>query len=220
MIALARDSESPFDLAYARCYESWLNRWLKEPRRGVEAATQALAVSEKHGLAFCIPLARHCLGWARAELGGAGEGISLIRQASAGMIELGATVENTVFLAGLAEALSLAGNIDEALCTIEEALQANQEELIYLPHVLTCRGNLRLKLGNAEPAEANFRDAIALAQKMSAKAMGAARDDRPRAIDARYQSARRGSEDTRRHLRLVHRGFRHRRPEGRQGAAR
>jgi predicted ATPase len=33
-----------------------------------------------------------------------------------------------------------------------------------------CRGDLRLKLGQSEPAEADFREAIALAQKMNAKA--------------------------------------------------
>ena len=35
---------------------------------------------------------------------------------------------------------------------------------------MTCRGDLHLKIGRAEPAEADFREAIALAQKMSAKA--------------------------------------------------
>jgi predicted ATPase len=35
----------------------------------------------------------------------------------------------------------------------------------------TCRGELRLKLGRTELAEADFREAIALAQKMQAKAL-------------------------------------------------
>jgi predicted ATPase len=60
--------------------------------------------------------------------------------------------------------------IDEALGTIEEALEANPEELVFRPNVLTFRGELRLKLGQTEMAEADFREAIVLAQKMSAKA--------------------------------------------------
>jgi len=35
---------------------------------------------------------------------------------------------------------------------------------------LSFRGDLRLKIGQAEPAEADFREAIALAQNMRAKA--------------------------------------------------
>jgi hypothetical protein len=57
-----------------------------------------------------------------------------------------------------------------ALSTIEEALQANPEELVYRPNILTCRGEFQLKRGQTELAEANFREAIGLARKMSAKA--------------------------------------------------
>ena len=44
------------------------------------------------------------------------------------------------------------------------------EEVTFRPNILTCRGELQLKIGQAELAEADFREAIALAQKMSAKA--------------------------------------------------
>jgi hypothetical protein len=55
------------------------------------------------------------------------------------------------------------------LGTIEEALQANPEELVFRPNALTCRGELRLKLDQIELAEADFHEAITLAQNMSAK---------------------------------------------------
>ena len=70
----------------------------------------------------------------------------------------------------LGEAQTLGGKFADALITIEEALQANPEELINRPNALTCRGELRLKLGQTESAEADFRDAIALAQRMQANA--------------------------------------------------
>jgi hypothetical protein len=60
--------------------------------------------------------------------------------------------------------------IGDALITIEEALQANPEELVYRPNALTWCGDLRLKLDRAELAEADFRDAIALTKQMKAKA--------------------------------------------------
>ena len=110
------------------------------------------------------------LGWARAQLGRAGEGATLIRQGIAGLAEIGSRAFITDHLTRLAEAQALDGKIDGALITIEEALQANPEELFYRPNALICRGELRLKLGQTGLAAADFREAIALAQKMTAKA--------------------------------------------------
>jgi predicted ATPase len=70
----------------------------------------------------------------------------------------------------LAEALERAGAIVEALEAIEHALQANPEVEVYRPETLRIRGVLWLKQGNTGQAEADSRDAIALAQSMSAKA--------------------------------------------------
>jgi predicted ATPase len=66
--------------------------------------------------------------------------------------------------------LALDGALTDALSTIEDALQANPQEVTFRPKILTCRGDLRLKIGQMEPAEADFREAIALAQKMGTKA--------------------------------------------------
>jgi hypothetical protein len=48
--------------------------------------------------------------------------------------------------------------------------------------------------------------------------LGAARDDQPRVATREAEHARRGARDAREQLQLIHRGFRHRRPEGRQGS--
>jgi Flp pilus assembly protein TadD len=65
----------------------------------------------------------------------------------------------------LAQAQELEGRIDDALRTIEEALREKDRG----PEILRLCGELRLKKGQPEQAEAHFREAIALAQKMSAK---------------------------------------------------
>jgi len=62
------------------------------------------------------------------------------------------------------------GAIVDALQTVEQALQANPDELMDRPEILRLRGGLRLKQGETEQAEAGFREAVALAQKMGAKA--------------------------------------------------
>jgi tetratricopeptide (TPR) repeat protein len=170
LIAFTHDSENPYDLAFGRVIESWWLCYLKEPERAQAAATQALALCEEHGFPYLINLARTMVGWARAQLGSTREGVSIIGQGLAGMAESGARLSITDHLTRLAEAQALDGMIDDALVTIEDALQANSEELFFRPNNLTCRGELRLKLGQTELAEGDFRDAIALAQTMSAKA--------------------------------------------------
>ena len=50
-------------------------------------------------------------------------------------------------------------------------MQANPDELYWRPENLRLRGALRLTQGQTDLAEVDFREAIALAQKMSAKAL-------------------------------------------------
>ena len=171
LIAIALDSKNPYDLASGLVMESWLYRFLREPQPAEAAAKRALAISEERGFSFCRDFARIFIGSVRAQLGGADEGIALIRQGMAGLSEAGVRVTITDVLTRLAEAQSLGGKIDDALSTIEEALQANAEEIVFRPNILRCRGELRLKVGQNELAETDFREAIVLARGNGAKAL-------------------------------------------------
>jgi predicted ATPase len=169
MIAFDRENQNPFNLVFARFAESWVYRLMREPQRIEAAATLALAICEEHGFPFLRAQLGILVGWARAQLGSPAAGISLIRTGLAALAGLGSRLGITDQLTRLAEAQALDGTLDQALGTIEEALQANPEELVFRPNVLTCRGELRLKRGQPELAEADFREAIAVAQRTSAK---------------------------------------------------
>jgi predicted ATPase len=153
----------------ALLFKGYLQRFQREPPQAEATCTQLLALSEEHGFAYACDLARGIIGWARAQLGRTSEGVSLIRQALGGLAERGARVGNTDVLTRLAEAQSLDGATDEALDTMEVALKENPEELVFRPNAIRYRGALRLEVGQNELAEADFRDAITMAQKMSAK---------------------------------------------------
>jgi class 3 adenylate cyclase/tetratricopeptide (TPR) repeat protein len=168
-ITFARASGRPYDLAVSRMFQSALGCYLREPLEAEVAASQALAIAQEHGFQFVMDLIRPILGLAQAQLGRAGEGVALIRQSMANLAEAGSRVNIAAKLTHLAEAQALDGRIDDALITIEEALQANPEEFVARPDTLTCRGGLRLKIGQTALAEADFREAITLAQKMQAK---------------------------------------------------
>jgi class 3 adenylate cyclase len=60
--------------------------------------------------------------------------------------------------------------IGDALETVEQALNFNPEEVVGRPETLRIRGELRLKQGDRQLAEADFRDSIAMARSMGAKA--------------------------------------------------
>ena len=103
------------------------------------------------------------------QLGRVTEGIALLREGIAGMRGLGIRVTTTIYPVWLAGAQDREGATLDALETIDQALESNPEELIYRPEALRVRGELRAKQGATEAAEADFRDAIELAQKMGAK---------------------------------------------------
>ncbi len=88
----------------------------------------------------------------------------------AGLVEAGQRVDIAIFTAYLAEAQECDGAIADALDTIEQALQFNPAELIYRPETFRLRGAFRLEQGQAELAGGDFREAIALARSMGAKA--------------------------------------------------
>jgi tetratricopeptide (TPR) repeat protein len=97
------------------------------------------------------------------------EGIALLRRGIAEMLEVEARAGVGFYTAQLAAALEREGAILEALETVEQALQLNSEP-VFGPEILRLRGELRFKQGQTELAEADFREAIVLAQKMGAKA--------------------------------------------------
>ena len=166
----AAKGNNPFDVAHSGYWAVRLHVYLREYEKAEISAARALELSEKHHLKLVAALSRVGLGEARAQLGRTTEGIALIRQGIAGLLEIGSRLGVSRLMAGLAEAQEREGAIVDALETVEQALRANPHELVYRPETLRLRGELRLKQGQTELAETDVRDSIALAQKMGAKA--------------------------------------------------
>jgi predicted ATPase len=94
----------------------------------------------------------------------------LIRQGIAGLLEIGMPLRIGFYTALLAESEEQQGTIVDALETAERAIQAHPDAPVFRPELLRIRGQLKNKQAQMELAEADFRKAIALSQKMSAKA--------------------------------------------------
>jgi predicted ATPase len=109
-------------------------------------------------------------GWVPAQRGHPDEGTVLIREALIAYRANGSLVSVPTRLSWLAEAQALGGAVAESLRTIEEALSVNPDDVYWRPETLRLRGEIRHRQGEEEMAEADFRDAIALAREISAKA--------------------------------------------------
>jgi tetratricopeptide (TPR) repeat protein len=123
-----------------------------------------------HRFADDAACARCNLGYARAQLGGAAEGIALIRQGIDAILQNRSRLAVGYWMTLLAVAQDSAGAVGDALETIEQALNFNPEEAVDRPEALRIRGELWLKQGDRQLAEADFRDSIAMARTMGAKA--------------------------------------------------
>ena len=166
----AASGNNPHDLAISGIPAAALSNCLREHEQADALAARSLELSEKHQFSPEAAHSRCVLGQARAQLGRPTEGVALIRQGIASLLEAGLRLVIPTYTAWLAEAREREGAIVEALATVEQALQANPDQLVHRPEALRLRGELRLKQGQTELAEADFRESVALAQKMSAKA--------------------------------------------------
>ncbi len=156
-------------MAMALHFKGHLNWFLRTPRRVETVANRLLRLSEQHGLSYASDLARVLLGSARSELGHAAEGIELINRALIGFEKTGAKVAITYFLTLLSQAHARAGDFESAIRSVEDALAANPQELIWRPYTLTWRGELRRKRGQAAMAEADFHEAIEVSRSLGHK---------------------------------------------------
>jgi tetratricopeptide (TPR) repeat protein len=169
-ISGATDLKSPFELAWAQYLAAFVRLFLREFVDARTSAAASIALSDEHGFKLLADLSRVLLGTAEAALGHPSDGMLLIRLGVDRLKESGTGAVMTMFLSWLAGAEALDGNVPHALETIEQALQMNPAELSWRPEAIRIRGELELRLHQTDAAEKDFRDAIALAQQIGAKA--------------------------------------------------
>jgi tetratricopeptide (TPR) repeat protein len=167
---MAVGNTNPYTTAWSAIYAAVLRAFLREYNQAEALAVRAVELSEQHQFTWDAAISRATLGDARSRLGRVAEGIALIRRGIAEMLDVGARMVFSPFRANLAAALERQGAILDALATVEQALQLNPDQIIYRPETFRLRGELRLEQGQTEFVEADFREAIALARKMGAKA--------------------------------------------------
>ena len=160
--------KSPTHLGFSLLLASAFYIDLREPGNVNEVAERLCTLASEQQLPDFVAAGSGFRGWAMAEQGRTDEGIALIR----------AGLDSTVFVGGgrslalqaLSEAQARAGQLEEALATIEQAFSAVGEMQVYLPGVFWRRGELHLQRGDETKAAGDFQEAIAVARRIGSKA--------------------------------------------------
>jgi predicted ATPase len=131
------------------------------------------AIASEHGFAHWAANGRVLQGWADAQKGEATTGIALIRDGMAAAEATGTRVVTPLFLTLLAEALALAGKIEEGLAALDDALAqaAVSGETGWNAETHRLCGELTGRLPYPDPAKAeeSFRTALAIAREQGTR---------------------------------------------------
>jgi class 3 adenylate cyclase/predicted ATPase len=171
-IAEAQRLSHPHDLALALSYAWITGRFVGSgPKSLLQSADELLALTTEHGLGYYRILALILRGWCLVASGHADEGISLLTTGFADIEEPGFILWRSWRLAHLGDSYRVAGQWQSAIEHFAEARRLAEEtgDRWFQAETLRLTGEVLLATGDARAAEASYREAMAIAQRQSAK---------------------------------------------------
>jgi class 3 adenylate cyclase/predicted ATPase len=174
-LTVAREHSHPFMLALALEYAVMLFLCRREVQATQEQAEALIELSHEQGFALQEASGVTMRGWAMAKQGRKEEGIAQISQGLAATQALGADLSQPSFITFFAQACSEAGQPEEGLTALAEALDLmiRTRARCYEAELYRLKGELLLMqdASNALQAESCFQQAIEVARKQSAKSL-------------------------------------------------
>jgi predicted ATPase len=136
-----------------------------------EWAEQLVAVATEQGFPWQRAMGTIYRGWVRVKNDDVTEGISLLRNGSAAYRATGAELWMPHHIALLAAACEIAGQFDEAVSQLDEALQIVERtaERWFAAELYRHKGQLLLRHGQSAAAEELYRKALSIAREQGAK---------------------------------------------------
>jgi TOMM system kinase/cyclase fusion protein len=174
-LRLAQDVSHPFSLGFALAFAAWLHQLRREGHAAHERAAALIALATDQGFPFWDSWGTVLRGWALAEQGQCAEGIAQLRQGIAAWRATGAALQLPYYLALLVEAYGKAGQAEEGLRVLAEALAAvhTTGERQHEAELHRLKGALLLAQDGADAQEAErcFRQAMDVACQQQAKSL-------------------------------------------------
>jgi predicted ATPase len=170
-IAEARRLAHPPSLAVALAVGAALLSLVGDNAALDEWAGQLIAVTTEQGFTHWRVMGIICRGWAKVKTGDVTEGMSLLRSASAAYRCTGGELWMPYFIALLAGACEIGGQVEEALTLLDDALQIVERtgERWFAAELNRQKGQLLLRQGHPQVAEELFRKALSIAEEQEAK---------------------------------------------------
>jgi class 3 adenylate cyclase/predicted ATPase len=170
-IAEARRLAHPPSLAVSLAWGSRLLWLIGENAALDEQADELVAVATEQGFPFWRAEGTICRGWVKVKNGDPAEGISLLRSGSAAYRATAAELWVPYHIALLAKACEIAGQIEEAVTLLDDALQIVERtgERWLAAELNRLKGKLLLRQGHPEAVEQLYRKALSIAQEQGAK---------------------------------------------------
>jgi predicted ATPase len=174
-LTLARELAHLSSLAYALDWAAMLHRLRREAKAVRERAAAAITLSTEQGLTAFLAWGTIQHGWSLAAQGQGAEGMAQIRQGVATFQATGIQAYQPYHLALLAEAYARAGQGEEGLPVLAEALMMvhNTGERNYEAELYRLKGELLLQhaTGSSEAAATCFHQALDIARRQQAKSL-------------------------------------------------
>jgi class 3 adenylate cyclase/predicted ATPase len=136
-----------------------------------EWVDQLVAVTIEQGFPYWGTLGTIYRGWVKVKNGDVAEGMSLLRRGSAAYRATGAEMWMPHYIALLARACEIAGQIEEAVTLLDDALRIVERtgERWLEAELNRHKGQLLLRQGHTEAAEELYRTALSIAAEQGAK---------------------------------------------------
>ncbi len=174
-LTLAQEFTHPFSLGFALTMAAVFHQFRGEAQAAQERAEAAIALSTEHGFPQWLAHGRILRGWALTAQGEGIEGITQLRQSLVAYRGIGSELHRPYFLSLLAEAYGEAGQPEEGLKMLFEALALVDKtgERHWETELHRREGELLLMQQGQkiEEAEECFRQALDIARRQQSKSL-------------------------------------------------
>jgi predicted ATPase len=174
-LSLARKVPHIYSLSFALCWAALLHHCLRQREAVQEQVAELMALCTQHGLPLYLAFGTTLHGRAFAAQGQSAQGIAQMRQGITRWRSMGAEIMRTYMLALLAEAYREAGQMQEGLAVLTEAMSITDEqgERWWEAELYRLKGELLLALSpnSVADVEVCLHHALDIARRQQAKSL-------------------------------------------------
>jgi predicted ATPase len=173
-LALGRNDGQPIRFAMTVFFITALHHFLRETQLAQTRAEELIALCTKYSFSQYLADGVIYSGWVLAMQGQWAVGIAQMRQALTAQMETGRRIHMSVELGLLSEACWMAGQSNEGLAALNEALAVVEQtgECFWYAELLRIKGELQSAQGApVHEVEACYRQAVEVARQQSAKSL-------------------------------------------------